>query len=176
MQGSSAIPLIVGVILVAVVGYQSWQIERQIELNRDLQKQVADLAVRPPETRQADIETQQKCADSAAKFFKEGGWDQAQSNITNGYMSHFNTSLGRCFIRIDSADYSKIGSDKQVMHSSLLNDAIEGVPYGSFILVRNSERISEVKVVACFQTPPGTKTRKCGTEAEWEHFAGQLMN
>jgi hypothetical protein len=51
----------------------------------------------------SDIALKQKCSESAASFYKAGGWLDNSQGVTSFYRNHWNKKIGKCFIQISSA-------------------------------------------------------------------------
>ena len=59
-------------------------------------------------TTETSLALQAKCADRAASFFKQGGYEDASGVWTNSYINHWNNRLGKCFIQITGLSVKRI--------------------------------------------------------------------
>lgn len=93
--------------------------------------------------KEASLEVQSKCAEHAYKTFVRKGFISDDTS----YISHFNSTLKKCFIVTRSLYISKEGS--AISHQ--LFDAIEGKQYGNFaIYVPVSRKQEEIKPIDCY--------------------------
>jgi hypothetical protein len=75
-----------------------------------------------------DIALQAKCADRAASFYKQGGYEkEPKQGFSNSYyISHWNKKLGKCFVQITS-----ISPDGDLTSIDVF-DAFEGKHYAFY--------------------------------------------
>jgi hypothetical protein len=87
------------------------------------------------DSRVVSLDTQQRCDDGARSFF--GRWksdgslsnDWAQAMMGSGgmpsYASHYNATLGKCFIRIGGIEYNNIDADGSYYRMVFIYDVYE---------------------------------------------------
>lgn len=159
------------ILLVAVLAF-GYVHERTIHLDDDAK--IASLKVdiisakTPPAP--ADGKERVGCAQRAAAFFKDMGYEEGPPGITGNFTNHYNSALGRCFIRIDTTSESKNG----VMRTSSMYDADERTDLGEFATLWKDA--NEQQLVMCSAFPPGKSSSRCKSNEEWEAFAKTLMD
>lgn len=121
-----------------------------------------------------DLDTQAKCARAAKQYFREE-FQPDSSTILLDHHSHYNKSLGKCFVLIEwhyREEVSKTGSWYNIMK---LADAYERDEYGRFSLyteitfdptLKSEERIYECEVA-------GTK---CDSIEQFNKLSTQFLN
>jgi len=74
-----------------------------------------------------DVALQTKCADKAAFFYKQGGYEDSSQGFSSFYTNHWNKKLGKCFVQVNST------SMKDDFTSIDVFDAFEGKHYAMYI-------------------------------------------
>lgn len=109
------------------------------------------------------LEQQRMCSEQAAKVAKEIG-PLTEINPYR-FTSHFNQSLGRCFI-----ETKELYVENGVSESLSIMDAFERTSYGAFIK-RDVDGMPSI----CWFSEPGEKSKNCKSRDEWQPTARNLM-
>jgi hypothetical protein len=126
------------------------------------------------EERVHNLSLQRTCADQADKFFKVEKEDKA--NALTGYIDHYNSKLQKCFIRYSSTDYSNVSSKGFVATYENLQDAFEGVEYGSFFQRQDTKDTPRpAPTIICTLTPPIGASQACSSKTEWDDMIDPYM-
>jgi hypothetical protein len=95
------------------------------------------------------LELQGICAQKAEEFYIKGGWDKDSPSTTgtmNGYESHYNQRMNKCFIYITSVS----GQKNSGSTGRYLSDAIEGRSYAEYFQnVQGNKKYWEVVPQDC---------------------------
>src|SRR5215469_6465492 len=120
-------------LLVVIIYQQRNKIERQSDEIQDLSRKVE--AVRNDDR----LAMQEKCAKQSLAEFKRLGWEQKS---LAAFGSHYNRTLNKCFMRIESRDGLFISID--------VSDAYERKSYGSYMWKgSNDKKYWEVTPFVC---------------------------
>jgi len=76
----------------------------------------------------SDLALQTQCADRAAVFYKQGGYEKDTQGFSSFYTNHWNKKLGKCFIQITSTSLNNDG-----FVTMDLFDAFEGKHYAVYM-------------------------------------------
>jgi len=118
----------------------------------------------------SNFSNQEKCAEDSAKFFDKYMQGSAK-NIGDGYNSHYNKSLNKCFIELSQG----LGNNSI---SYVLEDAIEGTEYAE---IEFSMIAGEDNPGLCTLYPNGTGdgtdsiSKKCVNKSEFDTFVRPYM-
>lgn len=111
---------------------------------------------------------QEKCAGDSTKFFDKYIQGSARS-ISDGYVSHYNQSLNKCFIELSSG----VGTSNDIIYE--LADAVEGTEYGEIEWTPPNEN----KPGWCTLYPSGNGVssdfKSCNSKIEFDNFAKPYM-
>lgn len=117
-----------------------------------------------------DFDLQTKCAAAANVFYTKYG--DAENRVQDGYISHWNETLGRCFIEFSSG----IGSGSPTVFQEVA-DAVEGTEYAEIEFVAPNE--DNPKWCTLYPSGNGAgleTTTSCKSKTEFDNFVGSYMN
>jgi hypothetical protein len=113
----------------------------------------------------ASLDTQRKCSDQAAKFYRESGWANPMPHIFNNYTDHYAIGLGRCFVTISSTDFSAFSENEMVLSLIEIHDPFEGLLYAEYS--DYTEKGKSSTVTGCFVSLHGKPDAHCHSRDEW---------
>lgn len=109
---------------------------------------------------------QERCASAANNFYTKNGFDENNS-VHNGYISHWNKSLDKCFIELSN------GLGDSIIYE--LADAVEGTEYGEIQWTIPNED----KPGWCMLYPSGSgvesSSKSCNSKTEFDNFVKTYM-
>jgi hypothetical protein len=127
-----------------------------------------------------DIDSQQKCADRSAWFFKSEGYSDTTIVDTSSYFDHWNQSLNKCFILIESSSHFDSNSvGRTDTYDEILLDAFSAQTYGEINSSQVEGNFLATKTVnGCNINEDfvGASSTNCTTQAEFDNYADSLMN
>jgi hypothetical protein len=99
------------------------------------------LVILPKQQQQASSVTnnfalQTQCADAAAKYFNNGGYNETSTGLNFSYDDHFNSQMNKCFVLV----FSNSPNDNYL--SVDLYDALGGQNYADFNGYQNCSPLS----------------------------------
>jgi hypothetical protein len=146
-------------VLLAAALALTWGLVAETMKNGQLQSQVTELsATLGNKTARENLELQEKCAGQAERMFRILG-----SN--GGYVSHYNATLNKCFMTVDS------GTMRPLRITKFLYDAYEQREYAGYQQTGNVRNPPEV----CEVRSPGEKPMSCNSPQEYEAFVARYM-
>jgi hypothetical protein len=138
------------------------QLEKQ---NRELTAKLEALG------KSKTLDLQEQCAKQAEEVFKFGKWDKES---LADYTNHYNATLNKCFIEIQSMDAKTAPPD--IFTNKTVSDAFEGKGYGEYMW--KSDRVKkywEVPPLQCRVTLPSGEERFCHSSDEFDQLIKQYM-
>lgn len=138
------------------------QLEKQ---NQQLQQQVNG------------FDLQQKCSTAAEKFYNKYMEGTLTKTIRDGYVSHWNKVLGKCFVEISSG----FSSDPNSINYEI-DDALEGKNYG-YVMFDSRKSFDGSTGVLCELFPNGNSEsqdknefKSCKSKSEFDDYVKPFMN
>ena len=135
-----------------------------------------------PPNAQPQVQTfdlQQRCADRAARLWKEQGYDIGtnQPNEMGFYTNHWNKKLNKCFILINRNWTTDSTGRTQVILRDL-QDVLEGKIYASISSRAEGPGWRSRTVVSCTINEQGStgRSQPCQSETEFDTFVDALMS
>jgi hypothetical protein len=121
----------------------------------------------PGQNQVGDIDLQVKCADGAAKLFKQLGYDSSKG--TDSYTNHWNKNLEKCFMLIQSSANGTI--------YEYLTDVFEIKTYGA--TWRGVDALGDPSTImlSCEMYKDGNQSslKNCHSEIDFESFVKSYM-
>ena len=140
-----------------------WFLNVEMTASREQREQIQKLTISLAEkSKRNAFELQAKCAQQAAKVFREFGYNQSSDQL----QSHYNQKLNRCFM----------AASTQFGNNRFLIDAYEERGYADFsrTFVTGGDPLHPL--IACSLMPLGTQQRSCSSEDEYSAFIEQYLN
>ena len=118
-------------------------------------KQLAD------KSGQETFNLQRQCADQARQLFKQLGFDEnAKPPNYQEYHSHYNNSLKKCFVAIETS--AMTGKPIEQVLQKFLFDAIERRPYAEYSWIsKEGKKFWEVPPLQCELHPSIGADNRC---------------
>jgi hypothetical protein len=158
---------VVALVLAYVVYRQNAAIRDQQKTLTELRAQVAAPQTKPQTN---TLEYQAKCAEQAAKIFKDSGF---KPNQMAGYENHYNAKLNKCFILIQNVDAKSPGT---VWTFKNLSDAYEGKSYGEYAWHTDKvKKYWEVPPFMCKVVLQSGEDRVCKSDDEFQELTKPYM-
>ena len=138
----------------------------------DFQPQIADLNAKLTEKSKTDtINLQAKCAEQAGKTFADLGYKRTE---LNGYESHYNGTLNKCFIHTESQDSYTV-PDAIFAYQNVL-DVFEVKQLGSYAWRSNKgKKHWDEEPFVCEVTLPSGDKRFCHSNDEFTELVKLYM-
>lgn len=155
------------VLLVVVAILLAWRVFAEMTLNQVLKNQVVELNQKLNEkSAQGNIDLQAKCADQAESTYLKLGY---KNGGLDGYQSHFNNKLNKCFLTIHSIDNSGIFSES-------IADAYEQRVYGLYMRKSGVDKFTSNPFPAfCNISPTSSEKTNCKSKEEYDLFVSHYM-
>jgi hypothetical protein len=151
-MSSQTVVIILLLVAVGVLGYFAVNQQRQI---KDLNAKA----------RSFNLELQEKCAKQAAWAFEDWGWKKKAQSF---YANHYNESLNRCFIVIESTDAT---NPNMIWTNKGLYDAFEGKAYGDYIWHSDEKKkYWEMPPTTCEVTGGSGEKKLCHSSEEFDEL------
>jgi hypothetical protein len=123
-----------------------------------------------PET--PSFELQSKCADAAARAFKQTGYNDTDNA---GFTDHFNGKLQKCFMTVKASVWNR--ADGTVTVSKNVYDAMEFKQYGEYLWTSDKvKKRWEVLPLLCDGTAIDGSYKKCSSEGEFVSLMSDYMD
>ncbi len=116
---------------------------------------------------------QEKCAHAAKDFYTTNDYSKNNS-LSDGYISHYNKSLNKCFIEFSNG-LGNSGTD--IFYE--LADAVEGIEYGE---IKLTYKPNEKTLGWCTLYTSGNRnstdsnSKSCNSKTEFDNFVKPYMN
>jgi hypothetical protein len=153
-----------GVLLLAITaGCNQDKIARLVRENRELAAKLDAVS------KTTTLELQEKCANQARAVFREMGWDKKPFAL---YTNHYNRKLNKCFIRIESREFTRNVPSIAVS----ISDAFEGKGYAEYFWNNTQgKKYWDVKPFICNVTQLSGEERPCTSQEEFDDFVRLYM-
>jgi uncharacterized protein YceK len=115
------------------------------------------------------LDLQSKCADQAAKLFKEQGYDSIK--YADFYSNHWNKKLSTCFILIQSMRTEKNG----LTTSKFLANAFENKIFGQYLTTDYSSNLGAKPDCEMYKDGSQESLQICSSQAEFDNFVKPYM-
>ena len=166
-----SIVIVLAIIALSVVYYFVVLLPAQ-QLQENLVKQQKSQSVT------SEIDSQQKCADRSAWFWKDEGYDKpSQPNEVDSYTNHWNQNLNKCFILITQSWTTDNTASVQIVSNELV-DAFEGKSYGIFWDRGEGLGWLSRTLGSCSMIKDGntSSSQACTTKTEFDNFVSSYIN
>ncbi len=162
-------------IVVILVGFSA--IYYGVYLLPKLQQQ-NNLAMVQANNVSSNLDAQQKCANQAVWFWKNGGYgNNGQPNEMDSYTDHWNTKLNKCFI-LTILTWTTDNSASVQLTDEEIYDAYGGQNYGNVLIKGEGIGWLAQTVQNCRLIKNGIASdeQSCITQAEFDNYINPLMS
>ena len=167
MNRVSWIGLVIALVAVtASIGYFAGKISASTSTTTP----ATDAALTTATNATASLSDQEECAKDAKLYYTENGFS-TRGGLSNGYQSHWNTKLGKCFIEL--SDETNSAGETSIYEA--LADAIGGTEYAEIDWTIPNED----SPAWCSIYPDGNNidstSQSCASKAEFDAFVKDYM-
>ena len=162
--------------LLVVVGALAWRLTIEVENSGQLRHELEQITERlAHKSRLENLQLQEKCAEQAKKVFHALGYKDVQQSLnTDAYQSHYNTTLGKCFMAIESTDMTTAPGTAFI--NRVLLDAFEQREYAEYTwMSRKDKKYWEVPPTICKLIESSTSEKICKSEDEYKAFVAKYV-
>lgn len=165
--------IFIGILLI-IIGAMAWLLAVKTTTESQQRKQIVEMKAKlTDKSRLENIELQEKCSGKAKEVFRFMGYNVTNQNgNVDGYQSHYNTRLDKCFMTIDSI----IVIEDNIIKNRLLIDAYEQREYAEYTwMSRKEKKYREVPPSICKLIPLSKSEQFCKSEDEYKAFVASYM-
>ena len=118
----------------------------------------------------ASLEYQGKCAEQAARFYKEGRF---KNDDYHSFENHYSPILNKCFIKVIAMDENP---GRTFVTSRVIYDAYEGKEYAQYIWESDKKKkYWEVPPIICNVTLADGPPTRCNSDKEFDELIKSYM-